>query len=136
MKLGGELLPVFREQRFNGPVLDRLERANLALPFYQQSQCNSLDTSGGDSLLDRFPENWAGFIADQSVQNATRLLGVDFSFVDFASVLDRQLYRITRDLVEQHASDRRPVLRFDLLRDVPGDRFALTIGVGRQKDFA
>ena len=136
MKLGGELLPVFLEQRFNGPVLDRLERANLARPFYQQSQCNSLDASGGNSLLDRFPENWAGFVADQSVQNATRLLGVDFSFVDFAGVLDRQLYRITRDLVEQHAPDRRPVLRFDLLRDVLGDRFALTIGVGRQKDFA
>src|SRR5438445_109920 len=87
MKLGGELLPVFLEQRFNGPVLDRLERANLALPFYQQSQCNSLDASGGNSLLDRFPEHWAGFVADQSVQTPTRLLGVDFSFVDFAGVL-------------------------------------------------
>jgi hypothetical protein len=30
MQLGGELLPVVLEQGLNGPILHRLERANLA----------------------------------------------------------------------------------------------------------
>src|SRR5204863_2603309 len=45
MQLGSELLSVFLEQRFDGPVLDWLERADLALSFNEQTQRNGLDAS-------------------------------------------------------------------------------------------
>src|SRR5689334_8529983 len=123
MQLGGELLSVFLEQRFYRPVLDRLERANLALTLYQEAKRDGLNASRRDSFLDGLPEHRARLVADQSIEHATRLLRIDFALIDVARVLNRALHRITRDLVEQHATHRCAVTRLDLLRDVPGDGF-------------
>ena len=61
---------------------------------------------------------------------------VDLPLIDLSGICDRQLNGIASDLVEQHASHRRAILRLDLLRDVPGDRFAFAVGIGRQKDLS
>ena len=136
VKLRGELLLVFFQQRLDRPVLDRLERADLALALDEQPKRDSLHASGRDPLLHGLPEDRAGLVADESIENPARLLRIDLALVDLSGVGDRELHRIARDLVKENAPDRRAVLRFDLLRDVPRDRFALAIRIGRQKDLA
>ena len=90
MEFGGELLPILLEQRLDGPVLDRLERANLALTLDEQPQRNGLHAPGGDPLLHCFPEDGTRLVADQTIEHATRLLGVDFALIDFAGVGNRR----------------------------------------------
>jgi len=64
------------------------------------------------------------------------LLRINLALVDFAGVGDRGMNRIASDLVKEHAPDRDAVLGFYLLRDVPRDRFALSVRIGRQENLA
>src|SRR5712664_3061546 len=79
------------------------------------------------------PEQRRELVADQPVEDAARLLRVEAVAVELAGLLERFEDRLLRDLVEQHAVDVLPP-RAELLRDVPGDGFALAVGVGRQVD--
>ena len=138
MELGGELLAVLLEQRLDRPVLDRLERANLALALDDEPKRDGLHASGRQSLLDGLPQHRARLVADETIEHATRLLRFDLLAVDDAGVQDRALDRVLRDLVEEHALDRqtrRATLRRDLRRHVPGDRLALAIRVGGDQHF-
>ena len=54
MQLGRELLPVLLEQRFDGPVLDRLERADLALALDDEPQRDGLHAAGGQPFFTVF----------------------------------------------------------------------------------
>ena len=135
VQLGSELLSVFFEQRFDCPVLDGLESSNLPLALNQKAKCNGLHATGGDSLLHRLPQDGAGFVANQSIEHATRLLRVDLAFVDVAGVGKRVLHCITSDLVKQNPTHRRAVSGLDLLRDVPGNRLALAIRIRREENF-
>src|SRR6476659_3218824 len=114
MQLGRELLPVFLEQRLDGPVLDRFERADLALSLDEKTERNSLHPSCGNSLLHRLPQNRTRLVTDESIEHPAGLLSVYFALVDFARVLNRVLNCVAGDLVEQHPADRRAVARFDL----------------------
>jgi hypothetical protein len=89
MELGRELLAGLVERRRDRPVLDRQERADLALALDDQAQRDRLHAAGGQPLLDRLPEHRAGLVADQAVQDATGLLGVDLLHVDLAGLRHR-----------------------------------------------
>ena len=106
MELGGELLAVLLEQRLDGPVLDRLERANLALALDDEPQRDGLHAAGGESLLHGLPQHRARLVADEAIEHATRLLRLDLLAVDLAGVQDRALHGVLRDLVKEHAPDR------------------------------
>ena len=111
MELGGELLLVLLEQRLDGPVLDRLERANLPLALDDEAQRDGLHATGGESLLHGLPEHRTRLVADETIEHATRLLRFDLLAVDDAGVQDGALNGVFRDLVEQHAPDRNAATR-------------------------
>ena len=131
---------VLLEQRLDRPVLDRLERADLALALDDQSQRDRLHAAGGQSLLDGLPEHRARLVADEAIEHAPRLLRLDLLLVDLARrSRSRCCTASLRDLVKEHALDRngrRAALRLDLRRDVRRDRLAFAIRVGRDEDFA
>ena len=106
MELRRELLAVLLQQRLDRPVLDRLERANLALALDDQAQRDGLHATRREALLDRLPEHRARLVADETIEHATRLLRFDLLAVDDAGVQDRALNRVLRDLVKEHAPDR------------------------------
>ena len=54
MQLGREALAVLLEQRLDGPVLDRLERADLPLALDDQPQRDGLHAAGGEPFLTVF----------------------------------------------------------------------------------
>src|SRR4029078_5621766 len=63
----------------------------------------------------------------------------DLLFVDVARLLDGISNGVPRDLVKEYATNGNrdgAALRLDLERDVRRDRFALTIRVGGDEDFA
>ena len=131
---GLEGLPVLGEERLDGPVLLRLERADLPLAFHQEAQGDGLHPARGETGLDGSPENRAGLVADQTVEDPARLLGIHLPLVDLTRPLHRGEHRVAGDLLEEHAVSRHAGR--DLVGDVPGDRLALAVGVGREIDLA
>jgi hypothetical protein len=70
--------------------------------------------------------------AEEPVDDAARLLGVDQAVVDVAPVRDRVVDRRAGDLVEHHALHRH--LRLELLEEVPADGLTLAILIGREEE--
>src|SRR5699024_4589786 len=69
----------------------------------------------------------------EPVDNTSGLLRIDQVVVELTGVLGRFLNSVLGHLVENHAADRN--LRLQRLHQVPGDRFALPVGVGGQIQF-
>src|SRR5207344_686254 len=81
------------------------------------------------------PQEVRDLVADEPVDDAARLLRVHAVLVDRARVLDRAGHGRLRDLVELRAVERR--LRRagpEHLLEVPADRLALAVRVGREVD--
>ena len=139
MQLRRERLRALLQIGRDAPVLDRRERADFALALHDDTQGDRLHATGRQALLHRFPEHGAGFVADESIEYTTGLLGIDFLIVDVHRVRHGLLDLVLRDLVEHHAADRRRDgvarrLRKELL-DVPADRLPFTVRVGGDEDF-
>ena len=133
-ELGGERLAgCGREDRLDRPVLARREAADLALALDDQADGDRLDAPGRQAALDLLAEERAQRVADQAVDDAARLLGVDEVHVDLARVGERLLDRRLGDLVEGDP-ERLVVGHVGGLGDVPGDRLALAVEVGGEID--
>src|SRR5206468_4542540 len=115
------------------PVLLGREGADLALALADDADGDRLHAARREPAAHLVPEQRRELVADQPVEDAARLLRVEAVLVELAGLLERLEDRLLRDLVEQHAVDVLPP-RAELLRDVPGDGFALAVGVGRQVD--
>ena len=104
-------------------------RLDLLLPLADQADGHRLDAPRRQAAADLLPEKRADLVADQAVEHAPRLLGVDALLVDAPGRLECGLDRLLGDLVEEHPVDavRRDL---ELLGDVPADRLAFTVGVG------
>ena len=129
---GLEGLPVLGAERLDGPVLLGFKRADLPLALDDQSKRDGLHPAGGESGLDAVPQDGAGLVADQAIENPARLLGIHLPVVDLPGLPQRLLDGVLGDLVEQD-----PVsgdVRLELIGNVPGDRFAFPVGVGSQVD--
>jgi hypothetical protein len=90
----------------------------------------------GEAGLDLLPQERRKVEAHQVVEGAPRLVRVDQVVVESAfGLLDRSAHRVPGDLVEAHASQvlavERALLAQDL-REVPGNRLALAVRVGRE----
>src|SRR5437870_706467 len=121
------------EPRLDRPVLLVRERADLTLVPADDPAGGRPHAARREPAAHLVPEQRRELVADQPVEDAARLLRVEAVAVELAGLLERLEDRLLRDLVEQHAVDvLRP--RAELLRDVPGDGFALAVGVGRQVD--
>ena len=86
--------------------------------------------------LDLLPQQRREVEADQVVERAARLVGIHQVLVDAAlGLLDRRAHRVLGDLVEAHALEVLALERAVLVQDlgqVPGDRLALAVRVGRE----
>ena len=115
------------------PVFLRLERLDLRLPVADHARSDGLHAARGQALLDLHPQQRADLVAHQAVEHAARLLRIDQLLIDGARLLDGALDRLFRDLVEFHAARAVRVDAQDV-RQVPGDRLALAVRVGREND--
>ena len=136
MQLGREFLSFLLELRLDGPVLDGLERLDLALALDEKTKRHRLHATGGDSLLYSLPQHGARLVSNEAVENAARLLRVHFPFVDVTCARDCALHRVLRDLVKEDAPDGRAVLAAHLAGHVPGNRFSFTIRICREQNLA
>ena len=131
---GGELAAVLgREKRLDRPVFLRNERADLVFAVHDQTGRNALHTAGGQTALDLAPEERRQLIADDTVENAARLLGVYQVDVDVARVFDARADRLLGDLVEGDALGIA-VLELVQLLDVPRNGFSLAVRVSCEVD--
>ena len=74
---------------------------------------------------------------DQVIERPARQIGVDQGLIDGARMRHRLGHRLLGDGVEHHPFDRlrfERLLFLEKLQDVPGNRLALAIGVGRQNE--
>ncbi len=125
-----------RELRVDRPVLDRDERFDLALALADDAEGDGLDPAGGEAPPDLLPEQVRDLVSDEAVDDAPGLLGVDALRVDLARVFHGREHGLLGDLVEAHPTKRRRLAGSGLQRlaQVPGDGFALAVGVGREID--
>ena len=121
------------QARIEGPVFLRAKRLALLLALDDYPKRYRLDPPGADSTLDLVPEQRAYLVADQPVEHPARLLGVEQVVIELLRVCHRRPHRALRYLMEQYAADGALDLS-ELVGDVPRDRLALAVGVGRQVD--
>jgi hypothetical protein len=79
---------------------------------------------------DLAPAHLGHRVAVEAVDDAPALLRVDEAVVDVAAVVDGVLDGAARDLVEHHPLHRHR--RLEHLEQVPGDRLALAVLIGRE----
>src|SRR5881628_845619 len=126
-----ERLAVLLEIGLDGPVLLRHELADLLLALADQPQRYGLHPTRRQAGLDALPEERGRLVADQPVEHAARLLGVDFPLVDVEGMRQRMGDSVLGDLVEQDALHLAAVR--ELARHVPGDGLALAVRVGGEE---
>ncbi len=98
---------------------------------HRSRSATRLHPPGRQSEVERLPQQRAHLVADQTVEHAPRLLGVDQVHVERPRVLERLLHRALGDLVEGQPLDRL-FGRLEHRSQVPGDRLALAVGIGRE----
>ena len=133
----GEALRGMRAFGLDAPVLAGDEGFDLLLALDDHAQRRALHAARGQTALDLAPQHRRQVEADEIVQRAPRLLGVDEIAGDRTRLEHRFLDRARRDLGEHHALQRAVLEQaalFQDLRDVPADGLTLAVRVGRQED--
>ena len=115
------------------PVLHGNECRDLPLAIGHQLECDRLHTSGAQTPPHLVPQNGADLVADQPIEHAAGALRVDHLLVDRAGMRERVLNRLFGDLVEGQTMNLA-LLALELVLDVPADRFAFAVRVGRDVD--
>ena len=119
----------------DGPVFLRHERGDLVFALADHAQRRALHAPGRQAAPHFLPQQRREIEAHQVVERAARLLRVDEIERQPARMLDRFADRILGDLVEHHAVRGLALELAAFLEDlvqVPGDRLALAVRVGRQ----
>ena len=115
------------------PVLDRDERLDLPLTIDDHAHGHRLDAPGRQTAPNLASQERADRIADQTIDDAPRLLSIYSVHVDAARVLQRVEHGAAGDLVEFDATDRLIAVEPESRDQMPGDRLAFAIGVSRQQ---
>ena len=125
------------EMRDDRPVFARDELLDLDFAVAHKAQRHRLHAAGRARARELAPQHRRQGEADQVVERPARPVGVDQRLVDLARMAHRLLHGVLGDRVEHHPVDalvlEQPLVLEDLV-DVPGDRLALAVGVGRQDD--
>ena len=104
---------------------------DLALAIDDELDGDRLHAPRREAAAHLRPEQRRDLVADEAVENSPRLLRVDAVHVDVMRVLERRQRRLFRDLVEL---DPLGIGELQELGQVPGDRLAFAIGIGREID--
>ena len=122
--------------RIDAPVFPRHEGRDLLFALADHAQRGALHAAGRQSAPHLLPQQRRQIESDQVVERATRLLRIDQIERQLARRGHRCTNRVARDLVEHDAMHGLLALELaallENLGEVPGDRLALAIGVGRQ----
>ena len=126
-----------RHDGLDGPVFARPERLDLALAVDDKTQRHRLHAPRRLRTGQLAPQHRRQGEADQIVERPPRLVGIDQCVIEFARVGHRLQHGRLGDGVEGDAL--RAALGHRLaalqpLQQVPRDRLALAVGVGRQDD--
>ena len=133
----GEGLLRMRELGFDAPVLAGDEGFDLLLALDDHAQRRRLHAAGRQAALHLAPKHRRQAEADEVVERAARLLRIDQVGGDLARMRDRFLDRARGDLGEHDAIERlarQQAAFFQDLGDVPADRLAFAVRVGRKED--
>src|SRR2546430_1607482 len=127
------LARVVRERGLERPVLLGHKGLDLALAVDNQPKGDGLNAAGGKPVANLLPEERRHRVADEPVDDASGLLGVDQVLVDVPRVLGGFLDGGRRDLVEGDTAERC-LGHLDDVGQMPGDRLTLAVEVRRQPD--
>ncbi len=125
------LLVQLRQLGRDRPVFFRHEGLNLALAVADESDRDRLNPSRAQVSLYFGPEQRAELIAYETIENPSRLLGIDQSFIHVLRMLQRLLHCMARDLVE---GDTFCAPKSQCMSEVPGNGFSFTVRVGGEVD--
>ena len=119
----------------------RHEGVDLALALDEEPQRDGLHATGRQRPVVRavhvLPQQRRDLVADEAVEDAARLLGVDERHVDVARRLHGLADGRLRDLVVRDAAERlRARAGAENLLQMPGDRLSLAVRVAREVDLA
>ncbi len=115
------------------PRFRRRELANLQLAIDHDPGCHALHASGREPAGHLLPEDRRDLVADDPVDDPAGLLRLHAGHVDGPRRLEGPLHLRLRDRVERHPLGS---IRVDPehLCEVPRDRLALSVQVGREPD--
>ena len=134
VKAGGEFAALFgQELRVNRPVFLGDERADFLFPVDHQAGGNRLHAACRQPALDLAPQERGQAVADDSVQDAACLLGVNQVDIQVARMVNAVPHGVFGDFVKGYALGIG-ILELEQLLDVPGNGFALAVRVGCEKD--
>ena len=124
-----------REQRFDRPVFAGAEGLDLRFPLADQPERNRLHPPGAAAARQLAPEHGGEGEADEVIERPPCEIGFDQLLIEIPRVGNGGADRAPGDLVEGDpanidALERPPILQHRA--DVPGDRLAFPVGVGRQ----
>src|ERR1700693_5034973 len=119
------------QARIECPVFLRAKRLTLLLALDDYPERHRLDPPGADSALDLVPQKRTYLVPDQTVEHPARLLSVEQVMIELFRIRHRRAHRALSYLMEQDPADAAFNLS-ELVGDVPRDRFALAVGVGRE----
>ncbi len=125
----------FQERR-EVPVFLGNEALDLGFSIADEAQRNRLHAAGGTRAGQLAPENRREVEADEVIERAACQIGIDQRDVDVARIGHRIEHGLLGDRVEDDALDRLAVdhaLLVQKVENMPGDRFAFAIRVGRQE---
>ena len=133
---GGEGRLRFRAQMGDDrPIFARNELFDLELAVADNPQGDRLHPARRARARQLAPQDRRQVEADQIVERAARPVGVDEGVVDLARIAHRLLDGVLGHRVEHHAIDAlvlEQLLALQNFMDVPGDRLAFPVRVGRQ----
>ena len=127
------------EQGFDRPVFLRPERLDLGLAVANEPQSNRLDAARRAGPRQLAPEHGREGEADEIVERPASQIGRHKRLIDLARLFHCRKDRLLGDGVEGDALDLgifpQRLFVAQNLQNVPGNGFALAIGVGRQDQF-
>src|SRR6185312_4696492 len=118
------------------PVLPRLEGRDLLLALADHAQRGALNAPCREAAPHLLPQERRKIESDEVVESAARLLRVHELRGDVARLGDCVANRVLSDLVENDAMDPLAAELTPLLEDLgemPGDRLAFAVGIGREQ---
>ncbi len=127
-----ELASVARQLRLEIPIRRSAKREALFFTIDDQPDGDALHAARAQAGLHFLPEHRRDRVAVEPIENAAALLRADQVLVDVLRVLHRLLDGLFRDLMEDDPPDRHS--RLEDLLEVPADRLAFTVRVGREID--
>ena len=132
-----ELLLALVAVEMQRPVFTALEILYLLLALDEEPQRGALHPAGRQAWADFFPQQGRQIETNQVIERPARLLCVHQRHGDTTGMGNRFLDRGFGDLVEHDPVQflvLQQLLVFKDLRKMPGNGFALAVGVGREVD--